>query len=244
MKKKLLVPLILFSILSTLNAQVLTRFISFEEDSDSFSMHLCSDGKSYYTVNGGDPKAGKIFTYSLKGELIKSYPLPLDMRGIMYNKKTKSIYVNTLDKKIFRIIDLSAGTYELVFADLYEQEQSSLALDPNGKFLYAFDNGNLSIFKFKKGVLDRTLSGLKCGKSIGKGAAAVAIDKKYIYTWDSDSKVVYAYDKKGAFKKSFILRDGDFGYSLSYANGMIFVSHSEQNKKGNWYGYYLWGMNQ
>ena len=242
MNNFLLAAALFHFIISPLNAQVLTPFITFEEESESYCMHICSDGNSYYTVNGGVPEVGKISSYTLNGELIKSYPLPLDMRGIMYNKKTKSFYVNTTDKKIFRIIDLNAGTYELVFADLYENKQSSLAFDPIGKFIYAFDNGTLSVFKLKNGELVQTLSGLKCGDGNRKGAATVAVDKKVIYTWDSDSKSIYSYDKKGNFIKSFNLSEGEFGYSLSFANGMIFVSHSEKNKTGKWYGYNLLGI--
>jgi DNA-binding beta-propeller fold protein YncE len=203
-------------------------------------MHICSDGNNYYTVNGGVLEDGKLSSFNPDGSAINNYPLPLDMRSVMFNKKTKSLYVATTDKKIYRIIDIRAGTYELVYSDLYENKQSSPVFGPNGKFLYCFDNGTLSIFNFKKGTLIQTLAGLKCGDGNRKGAATVAVDKENIYTWDSDSKQVFAYDKNGRFKKTFVLSDGDFGYSLSFANGMIFVSHSLQGKTGQWYGYKLW----
>ena len=99
----------------------------------------------------------------------------------------------------------------------------------------------MTIFKFKTGELIRTLSGLKCGKGNRQGAGTVAVDKKYIYTWDSEGKQVFVYNSEGRFLKSFTLSDGDFGYSLSYANNILFVSHSPQGKKGTWFGYSLWG---
>lgn len=240
MKKTFIVSALLCLTVSILNAQELSPSVTFEEKPVSFSMHICSDGVNYYTVNGGIAEKGKITSYSPEGKLIKSYPLPLDMRSIMYNKKTKSFYVTTADRQIIRIIDFGAGTYEPVYSDLYENKQSSPAFDPKGKFLYAFDNGTLSKYKFKKGTLVQTLSGLKCGDGNRKGAATVAVDKEFIYTWDSDSRQVNAYDKKGMLKRSFVLSKGDFGYSLSYANGMLFVSHSLQGKTGHWYGYTLW----
>ena len=74
------------------------------------------------------------------------------------------------------------------------------------------------------------------------GKVRVAVSKKEIFTWDSELKMLYKYDKKGRLKNSYILRNGDFGYSLSYANEMIFVSHSRKGRKGIWYGYNLFGF--
>ena len=239
MKKTFLVFAFLSYIGSILIAQSVPPVFAFDENPGSFSMHLCSDGNNFYSANGGVPEKGKITSFNVDGTLISSYSLPLDMRSIMYDKKTKKIYVATVDKKIIRIIDLKAGTYEVVYSDLYENPQSSVTLGPKGKLLYAFDNGTLSIYNFKKGTVVQILSGLKCGDGNRKGAASVAVDAKYIYTWDSASKTVFAYDKSGRFIESFKLRDGDFGYSLSYAMGMIFVSSSQQGKTGHWYGYKL-----
>lgn len=206
-------------------------------------MHICFDGNNYYTINGGVPDVGKISAYSKEGKLIKSYPLQLDMRGIMYNNKTKSLYINTVDKNIYRIIDLSAGTYELISEKIYENKQSSLAFCTKGKNLFVFDQGTLSIYNFKKGKLIRTLSGLKCGKGNRKGGATIAVDEKQnIYTWDSESQTIYCYNKEGMFRKSFQLSQGNFGYSLSFANGMLFVAQTEQDKPGKWFGYRLTGV--
>jgi DNA-binding beta-propeller fold protein YncE len=225
------------------NAQVFKPVISFLENPISYSMHICSDGFYYYTVNGGGvgAKVGKIFVYTMEGKFIDSYPLELDMRSIIYNKKDKNLYVNTKDKKIFKILDIDDGTYELIYADLYENEQASLALDPKGKYLYVFDNGTLSKYKFSKGELIQTILGLKCGSDTRNGSCVVAVDGKYIYTWDAAKHTVYAYDKEGQFINSFVLSDGDFGCSLSFANGLIFVSQSKAKRVGKWYGYDFWG---
>ncbi len=220
--------------------QELVPILSFEEEPKSYCMHICYDGKAYYTVNGGVAKVGKISAYSYDGTFLQEFPLPLDMRGIVYSKKNKNFYFNTTDNQVFKIIDLNAGTYELVFDKLYENKQASLALGPKSKYIYVFDNGTLFIHKLKNGELVKTLSGLKCGKGNRQGGATVAIDdKSNIYTWDSEAKTIYVYDKEGQFIKSHIVSSGDFGYSLSFANGMLFVSHSPKNKKGMWYGYKL-----
>jgi len=229
-----------FSVINFSLSQELKPAISFEDNPKSYSMHICFDGKLYYSVNGGIAKVGQISLFTIQGVYIQSLPLPIDMRGIVYCERSKCFFFNTTDYKIYKIIDLKAGTYELVFDKLYENKQASIAIDPRSRFLYVFDNGTLSIHKLKKGKLVRTLSGLKCGDGNRKGGATVAIDRKRnIYTWDSDSRTVFKYNKKGKFLKSFKLSKGSFGYSLSYANDMLFVSHSPKNRKGIWYGYKL-----
>jgi hypothetical protein len=239
MKFRILLIIAALATCGTINSQAVEPVLEFSETAKTFSMHICSDGMYYYTVNGGVPEDGCLFKYDLQGKLIKAYPLKLDMRGISYNGKDKSLYVNTKDKKIFRIIDLEAGTYELVFENLYDNAQSSLAIDPKGKYIYALDSGSLSLYKFKTGELVKVLAGLKCGDGNRKGAGTVALIDDYIYTWDADSKTVYVYNHDGIFIKSFILKSGDLGYSLSQANGLIFVSRSEKGKKSTWYGYDL-----
>ena len=239
MKFRLVLLIAAFASCGTITSQAVEPVLEFNENPVSYSMHICSDGAYYYTVNGGVPEDGSLFKYTLQGQLVKAFPLKLDMRGIMYNGKDKCLYVNTVDKKIFKIIDINAGTYELLFENLYDNEQSSLSMDAKGKYIYSFNNGALSIYKFKTGELVKVLAGLKCGDGNRKGSGTVVVVDDYIYTWDSDLKTVYVYNYDGIFVKSFILKSGDLGYSLSQANGLIFVSHSPKGKKSTWYGYDL-----
>jgi DNA-binding beta-propeller fold protein YncE len=225
-----------------------------DEPGVSHNAHIASDGKFYYTCNGGTDKEGnphgKISKYTLSGEFVKSFPFTkFDMRSIMYNSKDKHFYISTFDLKIYKIIDLENGTTELRFENLYKNGQSALALDPDGKTLYAMDRGTLTMYKFKDGSIIKTLSGLSFGADdktkpvVGRyGSTAVAVDKNYIYTWDShsSSKKIYAYDKNGKFIKSFQISSGNLGYTLSYANGHVFVAMDGQYKVGLWYGYKLW----
>ena len=221
--------------------------------------HLTFDpsAKCYYTCIGGAKDGtpnGKINKYSLLGELVKSYPFKTyDMRSIMYNSKDKHLYIATNDSKIYKIIDLENGTAQLVFEKIYKNPQSAIALDPDGKTLYVLDCGTLTIYKFKDGSVIKTLSGLSCGADdkektdvpVGRyGSTAVAVDKQYIYTWDSHSNVkkIYAYEKKGEYKlkQTFKITSGNYGFSLSSANGYIFVAVDGAGKIGLWNGYKLW----
>ncbi|MCX6223466.1 MAG: hypothetical protein NTV01_01705 [Bacteroidia bacterium] len=239
MKLKLFILTTLLFIGTRIFAQVIDPVISINENPTSYSMHICSDGDFYYTVNGGVAKDGKISKFKLNGEFVKSYPINQDMRSIMYCKKDKGLYINIKGKEIYKIIDIANGTIQLLHSGIYENEQTSLAIDPKGKYFYGMDNGNLSIYNFKSGKPDKKLSGLKCGSKGMKGSTTVAVDDKYIYTWDADNKTVYAYSKEGAFKKSFVLKSGSIGHSLSAANGLIFVAKSEMGKPATWYGYKL-----
>ncbi len=225
-----------------------------DKPGSAHNAHITSDGKFYYTCNGGTGKDGtpngKINKYTLNGDFVQSYPfLKFDMRSIMYNSKDKHLYIATYDLKIFKIIDLENGTTELLFEKIYKNPQSAIALDPNGKTIYAMDCGTLTMFKFKDGSVIKTLSGISFGADdklkpvVGKyGSTAVAVDKNYIYTWDShsSSKKIYAYDKKGNFVKAFQVTSGNWGYTLSCTNGYVFVAIDGQYKIGLWNGYKLW----
>lgn len=189
------------------------------------------------------------------GELIKSYPFKTyDMRSIMYNSKDKHLYIATNDAKIYKIIDLENSTALLISEKVYKNPQSAVALDPDGKTFYALDCGTLTMYKLKDGSVIKTISGLSCGADdkektdipVGRfGSTAVAVDKEYIYTWDSHSSVkkIYAYEKKGEFKlkQTFKITNGNYGFSLSYANGYIFVAIDGNGRIGLWNGYKLWG---
>lgn len=239
MKLKVLLLISIFITGTGTYGQVIDPIVSINDNPITYSMHICTDGNFYYTVNGGVAKDGKISKFKLNGEFIASFPINQDMRSIMYCKKDKSLYINIKGKDIFKIIDIANGTVQLVHSGMYENEQTTLAIDPQGKYFYGLDNGDLSIYNVKTGKLLKKLSGLKCGSKGMKGSTTVAVDNKYFYTWDADTRTVYAYKKDGTFKKSFVLKSGNLGHSLSVAYGLIFVAKSEMGKPATWYGYQL-----
>lgn len=228
-----------FIVSNTVNAQTSYPAISFEEDPLTHNMHICSDGKFYYTVNGGKANMGQIGKFSLDGVQISSYDIELDMRSIMYNKKDKSLYVTTYEKSIYKITDLEGGIYKEVYSNLIDNGQCIPALSPKGKKLYIMDSGTLEVIDFKTGETIDTFYGMKTGDEILSGSTAVAVSKKNIYTWDADDKKVYIYDMDGEFVRSIQLSDGSYGFSLSWANEMLFVSTDGDYDTGAWYGYEL-----
>jgi DNA-binding beta-propeller fold protein YncE len=232
-----------FALFATVSmGQSLKPKIQFEDEPRTHNVHVASDGSYLYTVNGGKGYLGQISKFSLTGNYVTSYDIDLDMRSIMYNGKDKMFYVCTYDRNIYKITDITSGKYELVLSQLYENEQANLALSPSGKLLYYFDGGTLKIFQFPKGKLVKTLTGFDCGSEFSTGSCAVAVDDKHIYTWNADYKSIFVYDLKGKKIKSASITKGDYGFSLSCANGLIFVSVDGNYNIGTWYGYDLWAQ--
>jgi DNA-binding beta-propeller fold protein YncE len=239
--KKILIHTFCLSLLllvcGSANAQKLKPVIQFEDESRTHNVHLASDGQYLYTVNGGKSHLGQISKFSLAGEFINSFDIDLDMRSLMYNAKENQFYVCTYERNIYKITDMERGSYELVLSQMYDDEQANLAMSPSGKLLYYFFNGQLNIYKFPSGKLIKILYGFDGGKDFSTGNGAVAVDEKYLYTWDAAYQTVFIYTLKGKKVKSVTLSDGDYGFSLSAANGMIWVSFDGNYETGKWFGY-------
>jgi DNA-binding beta-propeller fold protein YncE len=221
-------------------AQIAKPVIQFDDEPRTHNVHIASDGKYLYTVNGGRADMGQINKYTLEGRLVDSYDILLDMRSLMYNGGDKHFYVCTYERNIYKITDMEKGKHELVLSGLYENEQANLAISPDGKYLYYFSSGKLTIYKFPSGTVYKTFDGLDCGSKFSTGSSCVAVDGKYFYTWNADYKMIFAYDKKGKKVKTLEIEKGDYGFSLSFANGLIFVSTDGDYDTGTWYGYNFW----
>jgi WD40 repeat protein len=214
--------------------------IYFFDEPLTHNMHMTSDGEYYYTVNGGIAEDGQINQYTFDGEYVDSYPIYLDMRGIMYNPKDKSLYVNTYEKEIYKITDLYYGDTEYMYTLDALNEQATPAISTDGKYLYAFDYGVVTIFKLKNGKVVKELYDFGSGDDPITGSSAIAVDGKYIYTWDAGLQEIYVYTLSGEVVKTVTITDGDYGFSLSAANGKIFVSVDGDYDTGVWYGYNIW----
>lgn len=217
--------------------QVLSPSVVFKEDPRSHNMHITSDGKFLYTCNGGRAELGQVNKLKRDGTLVAVFPVKLDMRSIMYNTSDKKLYVYTYNKKLYRIDDLTQGTYTEVWSFPERSEQAAPALSSNGKLICFMEFGDVFIYNLKSGKPETTLHGLKCADNAADGGTAIAMDKKHLYTWDAREQVVYVYDLKGKFEKSVKLNQGFYGFSLSWANGLLWVSADGNYETGTWYGY-------
>ncbi len=233
--KVIILVLTLFSFISF--AQKLKPAVQFNEDPRTHNVHICSDGKFYYTINGGRANMGMIKKYDLDFNPVATYDIELDMRSIMYEPKTSSFYICTFERSIYKITDMAFGKFELLKDTLYKEPQASLALSPDGKLLYSLNKGKIDVYKFPSLTLITTLSGIDCGKTPTQGSCVLAVGKKYIYTWNTEYQLIFIYNLKGKKVKSIDITEGNYGFSLSFANGKIFVSKDGNYDVGNWYGY-------
>jgi DNA-binding beta-propeller fold protein YncE len=220
-----------------INAQTLSPKIVFKENPQTHNMHLTSDGQFLYTCNGGKAELGQINKYNLDGTRIGNYKIELDMRSIMYNPSDKKLYVNTYGQKLYKINDLLAGDFTEAADFPDRNEQCTTALSVNGKLIYFMEFGELYIYTLKTGKLKTTLSGFNTSDEASIGGTAVAVDKKKIFSWNAGEQTVYIYDLKGRFQKSVKLSHGDYGFSLSFANELLWVSEDGDYDEGTWYGY-------
>jgi DNA-binding beta-propeller fold protein YncE len=204
-------------------------------------MHIASDDLFLYTCNGGKPEEGQVSKFTLEGELIGSYAFKLDMRSIMYNTLDKKLYVSTYDKNIYKINDLELGNYNKVQHFEDRDGQCTPAFSSDGKSICFLENDSLFIYNLKNGILKEVVTGFGSAPDALSGSNSVAMDSKNIYTWNYDEQTVLAYDLKGNYIKSFILNQGNYSFSLSAANGLIWVSEDGDYDTGTWYGYDLSG---
>jgi 6-phosphogluconolactonase (cycloisomerase 2 family) len=218
-------------------AQTLTPRIIFKENPLTHNMHITSDGKFLYTCNGGKSEFGQISKFTMDGNKTGSYKIELDMRSIMFNASDKKLYVHTYEQKLYRIDDLEKGIYSEVFDFRERNEQSVPAISHNGKLIYFMEYGQVFVYSIKNKELKTTLSGLNSTDNATDGGTALAVDKKNIYCWDAAQQTVYIYDLKGKFRKSVKFKHGSYGFSLSNANGLLWVSDDGNYEEGMWYGY-------
>lgn len=233
----ILISCIILLFAGFINAQTLSPKIVFKDNPLTHNMHLTSDGQFLYTCNGGKSELGQISKFKPDGTKTDSYKIELDMRSVMFNPSDKKLYVNTYGQKLYRIDNLVAGSFTEVADFSDRNEQCAPALSANGKLIYFMEFGELYVYSLKNGKLKSTLSALKTADEASLGGTAVAVDKKNIYSWNAGEQAVYIYDLKGKFQKSVKLSHGDYGFSLSLANGLLWVSEDGDYDEGTWYGY-------
>lgn len=226
----------LANLISAQNKIITPKLIlQFDDKMSNHNMHIASDGRYYYTVNGGNT-TGIVNKYSLNGDFIKTYSLPYDMRTIMYNSKDGLFYISTNDKEIYKITNLETGSCRKILPNLYDEGQATLGISNDGAFIYYFHSGTLKKYDISSGSLIKTFSNLQYGSG---SVCAVAVDDDYIYTLDTDNHYVYAHDLNGIYKTKAYLPNGCYKFSLSAVNGLIFVSKDGNYNTGTWYGYQI-----
>jgi hypothetical protein len=111
---------------------------------------------------------------------------------------------------------------------IFTSVQSSPAITTDGMSILEHDPaGTVRVLDFATGALNRTITGLS-----GAWSLSVATAGDYLFT--ASTGTVFVYDLQGNFITSVGIPNGNNQYSLSYANGLIWVEEG-----GIWYGYRL-----
>lgn len=239
--------------LSTLDADIISWIYNEIHDpvledlftDDDMNVGITSDGEYYYTCSMNHSTIRKM---SKDGTIsYGKYYLPLgNPRGLAYNKSDGLLYVSSYGGDILRITDLENGQIETVYSGLMQNSEASFALSEDGTKLFDFYKGTLKVYDFKTGELAYTHNGLNYGEyphddddyqDAYYGAAAVAVDASYIYTWNSWDNEVYVYNHLGEFQHQMELESGVNGMSLSVIDGYLFVAYDDIYDPGTWYKY-------
>ena len=122
----------------------ITDYVFFHNVSITF------DGDHYFTLNGGNENYCVINEYDEDCAFIETYDVGLDGRTIFYNPKDKNLYVKIYGTDLW-VIDLQNGTAGVRFSDIFEEDNSSPAFSPDGKYIYELTDGYVRVIDFKTG---------------------------------------------------------------------------------------------
>jgi hypothetical protein len=207
--------------------------ISFHDPIAYHCMGITSDGSYYYTINGGNASWGEIRTYDLSGDPVHTVTCAIDARSIHYNPADGLLYAKGYDRNWYEV-DPQTGAFSVAHATMFQFSQSSGALTPDGDYIMEHEGGTMHWYDAVTGAWVDTMTGFYYGSS--PSHFSMATDGARLFTWDGT--LTYVYDMEGTFIESWEIPQGHYGFSLSFANGLIFTSNDDTDM---WYGYDVGG---
>lgn len=214
-------------------------FMTIEDEVYFHNASITSDSKHLFTLNGGNSDWAVVNEYDLKGNLLKSYNPPVDGRSFFYNMNDKQFYVKPYDISLYTV-DLN--TDEVILVDnhwwSYWDENSSLGFSQKADKVFERIENWIYVIDFESGMLADSFEVEAFDEHPYNLACAAS--EKYVYTW-AGVKKVNAYSHDGKFAGQIQLPREGYGFSLSYCNGMLWISKdadaNNQGGMGYWYGY-------
>jgi WD40 repeat protein len=210
------------------------------------NMGITWDGEYYYTVNGGNTENSNLNKYDESGELDTEYSIAADGRAILYSPSEEQLYVKTYGLSLDEV-DLDLEETDTALEDVFSGEQSSVAMSPDGEKLYELYEGTVNVFN-TDGDEETTyeLSSYNTTEELGY-ANSIAASDKFLFVWAPDSdKEILVYGIDGKYITRFELPRSGYGFSLSWANDMLWIAEdadgSSDGADGTWYGYELKGL--
>ncbi len=209
------------------------------------NMGITWDGEYYYTVNGGNTENSNLNKYDESGELDTEYSIGADGRAILYSPAEEQLYVKSFGTSLDEV-DLDLEETSPVFDDIFTGDQSSVAMSPDGDRVYELHEGTVTVFLDGDEETSFELSRYNTTEELGY-AYAIAASDKFLFVWAPNSdKQILVYDLDGKYVTQFELPRSGFGFSLSWANDMLWIAEdadgSSDGADGTWYGYELKGL--
>jgi len=210
------------------------------------NMGITWDGEYYYTINGGNTENSNLNRYEETGLLDSEYDVSADGRAILYSPSEEQLYVKAYATSLDEV-DLDLEETSSALEDIFSGEQSSVAMSPDGEKLYEFYEGTVKVFNTdgdEETSFD--LSTYNTTEELGY-AYAIAASDKFLFVWAPNSdKGILVYGIDGKYVTKFTLPRVGFGFSLSWANDMLWIAEDadggSDGADGTWYGYKLEGL--
>lgn len=222
------------------------RKLEFTDHVYYHNMGITWDGEYYYTVNGGNTDYSNLNRYDESGELDSEYDIVSDGRAILYSPSEEQLFVKSYGRSL-EDVDLDFEETSTAIEDIFSGEQSSVAISPDGERFYELYEGTVSVFDANGDEeASFTLSSYNTTEELGY-ACAIAASDKFLFVWAPESDTdILVYGLDGRYVSKFALPRSGYGFSLSWANGMLWIAEDAdgdtEGADGIWYGYELEGL--
>jgi len=209
------------------------------------NMGITWDGSHYFTINGGSENHSNLNEYDGKGRFVASHDVGVDGRAIFYHPDDEELYVKVYGANL-NAVDLDDETSDAELEDVFQDQNSSPGFAPDGEQIYEFSGGTVRVLDFSTGDELSSFELANHSRQDDNGLSmSIAASDKYLFTWGAGGEVL-VYGLDGKYVTSFSLPKSGYGYSLSWANGMLWVAEDAGGKTegadGYWYGYQLTGL--
>ncbi|MBS4015809.1 MAG: hypothetical protein KGZ86_05190 [Candidatus Latescibacteria bacterium] len=206
------------------------------------NMSIAYDGSQYITMNGGNDDYCIINTYEDDGEWLYDFDLGIDGRTIFYDAKKSRLLGKLYGTGLYEL-KLNEDQANLLYTDVFEYDNSSVAFAPDGKYAYELtETGYIRFINLNNGKFEKQIKITTYTDEHGFATSMAASDK-YFFIWGALGSEIVVLDLKGRYVTSFELPRSGLSFSLSYCNNMLWIAEdadgADEGYTGYWYGYSL-----
>jgi hypothetical protein len=206
------------------------------------NMSITYNGDHYFTINGGNENYCKLNEYDEKGKAVSSYDVGLDGRAIFYNSDLDQMYVKVYGQDLYSI-GLENNDANIEYSYIFEDDNSSSAMSPDGLYFYEFVRGKVRVINSEDGTIEDSFYLPRYTELEEDGHdVSIAASDNNLFVWGSIDEV-FIYDLSGSYIDKVKLPRIGYGFSLSYCNGLLWIAQDanarDKGTSGYWFGYRL-----